>query len=223
MNAQTLMDQISSDLADVGKQIESHRFISMLDGSELPLPAMQSFIAHQYHLLMNIIRADANMIHRFGATPFREHFFEVLQEEMQAYVKLMRFAAKIGMDEAALEHFEVDADAFAYACFVAWLAENGTPGEIICALTVNFPVWGANCGRMSAALREHHGFTAEDTAFLDIFAETAGQDQAQAMALAAIDFDLSQQRPPERIQRSARLMQAYELKFWDVMADTAEA
>jgi hypothetical protein len=38
------------------------------------------------------------------------------------------------------------------AARVAWLALYGSEAEVAAGFLVNFPAWGANCGRMSRAL-----------------------------------------------------------------------
>ena len=40
-----------------------------------------------------------------------------------------------------------------------------SPAEMAAALAVNFPAWGANCGRVGSALREQYGLTQHATAF----------------------------------------------------------
>jgi hypothetical protein len=43
--------------------------------------------------------------------------------------------------------------AHAYGAYMAWLAMYASDAELAGALLVNFAAWGANCGRMSRALR----------------------------------------------------------------------
>ncbi len=213
--AEALSQKIRTDLIEISEKIRNHPYLDALERGQLSEVALRSFIGNQYHLMVSIIRADAQMLQRFGGSQFGDYFYGMLQTEMAAYCALLTLAQKLGMEQAALEDFEIDPDAFAYGCYVSWLADNGSPAEIIGGLGVNFPVWGANCQRMSTALRKHYGFSASQTRFLDIFSE---QPEDKETMLDAIDFDLSHQIPGERIARAARLIQAYELRFWDAMA-----
>jgi hypothetical protein len=71
---------------------------------------------------------------------------------------------------------------------------------------------------MSQALQTNYGFTPEETGFLDGFANLPPFDDA---ALPIIQQGLDQGADPAEIRRTARLFQAYEKMFWDVMATLA--
>jgi hypothetical protein len=71
---------------------------------------------------------------------------------------------------------------------------------------------------MSAALRKSYGFSDDETAFLDAFANMPSFEDA---ALAIIQDGLDSGEGPARLLRSARLFQAYESMFWDAMAAAA--
>jgi hypothetical protein len=77
------------------------------------------------------------------------------------------------------------------------------------ALIVNLPVWGANCVRLAAALRNRYHIT--ETGFLDIFASPL--EEAERSAAAVMENYLPQRKEP--MKQAARLVQAYELMFWD--------
>jgi hypothetical protein len=67
------------------------------------------------------------------------------------------FAAGVGADEERLAAYEPMAGCRAYPAFVAWLALNGSPGDVALAFLANLAAWGANCGRVAATLRERYG------------------------------------------------------------------
>ena len=102
--------------------------------------------------------------------------------------------------------------------FVAWLALYGSDAELAAAFLVNFAAWGANCGRLSRVLQARYGLARTDVAFFDLFANLP---PFEAEALSVIQGGLDRGIPAARIHRAARLLQGYELMFWDAMARAA--
>ena len=66
---------------------------------------------------------------------------------------------------------------------------------------------------MGRALKTEYGFT--DTVFFDLFADMPPSFEEEA--LAVIDDGLARHIEPRLIARSARLLQGYELMYWDTM------
>jgi hypothetical protein len=98
---------------------------------------------------------------------------------------------------------------------MAWLGVYGSAGQTAAAFALNFDAWGANCGRMGAGLRERYGLSAGDLAFFESFANPPADLAERAAEI--VDQDLARGIPPQRIKQSARLLQGYELMFWDYM------
>jgi hypothetical protein len=74
------------------------------------------------------------------------------------------------LEDARLQAYQPAPGAHAYTAFMAWLALYGSEAEVAAGFLVNFAAWGANCGRMSRALRDRYGLTEKATAFFDLFA-----------------------------------------------------
>ena len=83
------------------------------------------------------------------------------------------------------------------------------------ALSVNFAAWGANCGRIAQALRQRYGLQEAAVQFFTQFA-AAPPDVSQP-ALLVIEAGLQQGVEARRITRAARMLQGYELMFWDTL------
>jgi hypothetical protein len=58
----------------------------------------------------------------------------------------------------------------AYTNYLTRLAVYGSDPEILTAILIDFPVWGANCGKMSSALKKNYGCAEGSCVFLDKFA-----------------------------------------------------
>ena len=71
---------------------------------------------------------------------------------------------------------------------------------------------------MSRALKERYGLAPEAIQFFDLFANLPSGDQP---ALAVIQGGLDRGVAPALIHRAARLLQGYELMYWDAMAEAA--
>ena len=97
-------------------------------------------------------------------------------------------------------------------------APYGSDAELAGALLVNFPAWGANCGRMRAALREKYGLATSALVFFNLFADMPSFEQE---AVAIMQNALDRGLPAQLIHRAARMLQGYELMFWDAMAGVA--
>jgi hypothetical protein len=93
--------------------------------------------------------------------------------------------------------------------------------EFAGAFLVNLEAWGANCSRMSRALRDLYGLTGADVAFFDLFALTPPGFEEQGIAV--VEEGLAQGVDPGRIHRAARMLQGYELLYWDTILQTTEA
>ncbi len=71
---------------------------------------------------------------------------------------------------------------------------------------------------MSKALKERYSFAESDLAFFNLFANMPPFEEE---ALAIIQAGLDRGIQPRLIHRAARLLQGYELMFWDAMAEAA--
>src|SRR2546422_4469898 len=104
------------------------------------------------------------------------------------------------------------------ATFVAWLALYGSDAELAGAFLINLPAWGANCGRMHKALHEKYGIAPSALGFFDLFANMPSFEQE---ALGIIQNGLDRGVPARLIHLAARILQSYELMYWDAMVGAA--
>ena len=89
--------------------------------------------------------------------------------------------------------------------------------EVVLAFLANLAAWGENCGQVAAALREAYGAGDDAVAFFDFFARPA--EDFEARALEVLDEALAAGDSPVLARRATRLLQAYELSFWDSLAE----
>ncbi len=217
-DAYQLVEKIRSDLKLLEERILSHPYLHALEDGRVPRDSLKVFAGQQYHIISSDLRSIALILSREGMQPSRHFLINVLQGEAAALDALRGFAEGLGLNTNDLELFEPLPAAHAYCTFVAWLALYGSDAELAGAFLVNLSAWGANCGRMRAALREKYGLASAAVAF---FGHFAGMPSFEQEAITIIQNGLDRGVPAHLIHRAARMLQAYELMFWDAMAGVA--
>src|SRR5438094_213281 len=211
----TEIADLKRELAPVEQEIRRHPYLAALETGRVRRDDLTRFAGEQHHIIQSDLRSIALLVNRFGATPARPFFQAILGGETAALTALGTFAAATGMDDARLQAYEPAPGAHAYTAFMAWLALYGSEAEVAAGFLVNFAAWGANCGRMSRALRDRYGLTEKSTAFFDLFAAPPAEFEGQAMAVVA--GGLARGVDPRLIKRAARLLQGYEKLYWDTL------
>lgn len=214
--ATRLIRSIRAELAPVEEQIRNHPYLAALEHHQVSIANLRKFAGEQYNILKSDLRSDAHMVTRFGATPGAPFFVDLVSGESIAIGLLLDFAAALGLDEEDLQAYEPRPRGQTYPSYAAWLGFYAADADIAAAYLINFPVFGENSGRMGTALRNVYGFSAEETAFFDFFSSLP--PTFEPAALAIIERGLDGCVEPRSIRRAARLLQAYELDFWDAVA-----
>ena len=217
-DALQLVEKIRSDLKPLEEKILGHPYLKALEEGRIPLNLLKVFAGQQHHIISSDLRSIALMLSRQGMLPSRHFLMNVLQGEAAALDALHAFAEALGLKASDLELFEPLPGAHAYCTFVAWLALYGSDAELAGAFLVNFPAWGVNCGRMRKTLHEKYGIAPSALSFFDLFADMPLFDQE---AIAIIQNALDRGLSARLIHRAARMLQGYELMFWDAMAGVA--
>jgi hypothetical protein len=177
-------------------------------------------LAHeQRHVVAADHRAFLHLAKRSaaGADPACAAFFGTLAEgEALARDRLAAFAGAVGADGAAASAYEPLADCQAYPAYVAWLALNGEPTDVVLALSANFAAWSGYCATIAEALRRHYGFDDEACGFFDLFAAPAPELERSAMDAVQDGLDAGRVSR-DGVRHHGRLLQAYETKFWHAL------
>ncbi|PWU81239.1 MAG: hypothetical protein DLM72_08060 [Candidatus Nitrosopolaris wilkensis] len=86
--------------------------------------------------------------------------------------------------------------------------------EILTALLIDLPVWGANCSKISSILKKNYGFSEKSCIFLDKLAcplpEMFVNKSKELIEIAILERE-------KYLQTAARLILDYELCFWDTI------
>jgi thiaminase len=201
-------EKIRARLAPLNVRVLSHPYISDAEKGVLPVKKVQTFVANQHYIVSHDARSLALMVSRSTNWDEFEFFSSILKGDETALPLLLRMAEALELTASDLEEYTPIPEAVVYAHYLTTLAHFASPGEQAIALTVNLPVWGANCKRLASALKEQYAIA--ETSFLDLFAQPTGEIERAARAI----IDRSRYNET-RLERVARLIQAYELMFWD--------
>ncbi|MFF4959183.1 transcriptional regulator [Streptomyces sp. NPDC001222] len=161
-------------------------------------------------------RAFVHLSERSRDAPASAAFFTALAEgEAVAQDRLGGFAAVCRADETA-STYEPPADCQGYPAYVAWLALNGQPADVVLALSANFAAWGGYCASIAQALRRHYGFDDAACGFFDFFADPSPGLHRKAEEAVREGLDTGR-LDEECAHRYGRLLQGYETRFWHAL------
>jgi pyrroloquinoline quinone (PQQ) biosynthesis protein C len=218
--ARQLLDNARKAIAPTEERILSHPYFEALETRRIDKGKLALFAGQQCHIIESDLRSVALIISRAESQAARDFLGGMLQGERAAMEALSPFGQALGMSPAKMHAAEPIPGAFAYSAYVTWLATYGTAAEFVGAFLVNLETWGKNCGRISRALRATYGLSGEAVAFFDLFATTPPGFEEQGLAI--VDEGLSQGADPVRIRRAARLLQGFELLYWDTMWEASK-
>lgn len=213
--APQLIRTLKKELEPIECRIRRHPYLDEVEAGRVSREGLQIFAGEQYHIIRSDLRSVALLVNRFGSAPSGPFFQALLSGEAAALAALRAFADAVGLTESRLQAYEPDPGAQAYPAYMAWLALYGSDAEVAAGFLVNFAAWGANCGRMSRALRARYRLGKAETAFFDLFASPPAEFERGA--LAVLESGLERGAEPRLIKRAARLLQGYEKLYWDTL------
>ncbi len=215
--ARQLVREIRAELAAVEQRIRDVPFVTMVEAGTASVEQIAAVVAEEY----SIIRSDKNSFQQMAArwdTPKGSQFFgQLASGEALALPLVLEFSGHVGLSEKDLIAYEPRPKGQTYPSRVAWIASNADRASAAASFLVNFAVFGENMGRVRDALVRVYGFKPEQVAFFSFFAEPIPGFEDDAIEVIATG--LREGVCPRDVRRSARLLQAYELDFWQVASE----
>jgi len=218
--AKQLLDEARKAIASTEERIRRHPYLEALEARGVKKGKLALFAGQQCHIIESDLRSVALIVSRAESWRARDFLSGMLQGERAALTALGAFGQAVGLSPEQLHAAEPLPGAFAYSAYVTWLATYGTAAEFVGAFLVNLEAWGGNCGRIGRALQAGYGLSGQDVAFFDLFANAPPGFEEQG--LAVVGEGLAQGADPVRIRRAARLLQGFELLYWDTMWEAAK-
>lgn len=216
-SATELLARIRSELT---MDEEHNRLVPAIAAGRAPRAAIGALAAEELRIVPSDRRSFLVLAARAGEPAGADFFAGLGQGENLALAKLPAMARAAGLDGGALREYRPLAGCQAYPAYVAWLALNADPAEVVLAVTANFAAWGSYCATLAGALRREYGFSDEACGFVDFFATPAPGLEEQAVA--AIQAALDAGRRLSAAREYGRLLQGYELMFWNTLAGVTD-
>jgi thiaminase len=215
--AAELFERLRAELAPVDQAIRSHRFLEVLAAGRAHQRALRAIAGEQRRIITSDRRSFAQLAARFPRPPAGDFFLSMAQGEGEALGLLDGYVAWLGVDDDWLHAYEPDPRAQSYPSYVAWLALNASIGAVALAFLANLAAWGANCAAVADALRDAYDAGDQAVAFFEFFAAAPPGFRERALTVLRAGLDAGED--PLEASRAARLLQAYELHFWDTLAN----
>jgi hypothetical protein len=216
-SARTLLDAVHEELAPMEND---NRLIDSIAKGIAPKSVFRLIAAEESRIVPSDWRSFLHLSTRSEDRGAREYFAGLAQGEGLALGKLSALAAATGLDDEALREYQPLAGCQAYPSFMAWMALNGNPVDVVVALDANFAAFGGYCATIAKAMREHYGFDDKACGFFDLFGTPIPGAEEQTLTVVQAGIDAGECTDEARIY--ARLFQNYELLFWNTIADKAE-
>jgi TENA/THI-4/PQQC family len=214
--------QLGSDLIrrvreELSARVSRNRFVDLLEAGGIPRERLTWLAGEQFRIIGSDQRSFALLAARFPDPPAGEMFLSLAQGELQALRLLSDFAAALEWRERDLRAYEPRPLAQAYPAYLAWSALFGTCSGITLAMLANLEEWGGYCGRVAEALVTRYDLSERAVGFFRFFAEPAPGFTGQATSVVAAG--LAAGEDPQQAVRAALALHAYEIAFWDALAD----
>jgi len=214
--------QVASDL--IGRVRETisaragrNRFVDLLETGAVPQERLTWLAGEQFRIVSSDQRSFALLAARFPDPPAGEMFLSLAQGELHALRLLSDFAAAIGWQQRNLRAYEPRPLAQAYPAYLAWSALFGTCSGVALAMLANLEEWGGYCDRVAGALVTRYGLPERAVGFFRFFAGSPPGFTEQATSVVAAG--LAAGEDPQEAVRAALALHAYEIAFWDALAD----
>jgi len=207
------IEKIRSDFSKSIDVILNHPYLYALEKKEINKEKLEIFVCEQYHIITNDKRNFAFMISRTSSDVASKLFIDCLDVELNALGNLTIMAEELNIDKRKTEDYKQLAGCQAYTNYLTRLAVYGSDAEILTALLIDLPVWGANCSKISSILKKNYGFSEKSCIFLDKFACPLPKKFVnKSKELIGIAIYLEHE---QSLNTAARLILDYELCFWD--------
>jgi hypothetical protein len=216
-SARELLDAVHEEIAPMEND---NRLVELIAKGAAPRSVFRLIAAEENRIVPSDWRSFLQLAARSDDRGAREYFAGLAQGEGIALGKLAALAAATGLDDESLREYQPLAGCQAYPSFMAWMALNGKPADVVIALNANFAAFGGYCATIAEAMREHYGFDDEACGFFDFFATPVPGAEEQTIAVVQSGIDSGECGGDARVY--ARLFQTYELMFWNTIADEAE-
>ena len=212
-NQSSFIERTKSEVSATIDAIHNHEYIHSLEKHEIRKEKLEIFICEQYHIITNDIRNFAFMISKASSETASKLFTDCLLVEWDALRNLTIMANDLRIGNRKKESYEPLAGCQAYTNYLTRLAIYGSDAEILIALLIDLPVWGANCSKIGTILKKNYGFSEKSCIFLDTFASPLPEEFVSKSKEVIDTVGIG----GKNLRSASRLILDYELSFWDTI------
>jgi hypothetical protein len=200
---------------------DRNRLLPAVTEGRAPKAVLGAFAAEEMHIVPSDRRSFLLLAAR-SENPAAAEFFSLLASaESTAQAALPALGTAVGLDEVRAATYAPRAGCQAYPAYLAWLALNAEPAEAVLAVSANVTAFAGWCGTLATAVRKWYGFDDAACAFFDQYAHPC--PDLDRHAATAVQQALDAGQPLASARRYGRLLQSYELMFWNTLADLIPA
>lgn len=221
-------EEVFQAIRDALEPIESklidHPFLRKVERGEYSKRQLAILPKEEYYIVASDLLSSKHLLQRFESAPSGSFFKGLVENEEFAKNSIVKLAEALECSHDELDNHEPDPRCQAYPSYFARLALQGSEAEVLVAFASNFSVWWSACRRVAVALVKQHGVPEQATAFLNPFNEVPPPDAPfDELTLDAMRRGLRQGVQPRQLVRVARIIQHYELWFWDALGAMTES
>jgi len=209
VNARALLAEVRKELEPLNSSVLNCRFLLRAERGELTFEDLRSFVENQLYIVSHDAKSIALMAARATHAEESAYFADLARADLEALRALEELAEELGAGRRPVHSLRVIPHVVDYTHFLAFLAAHRNPGEQAFALIVNLPVWSAACARLLKAVSERYGL--RRTRFLELFSSVPGWVEERGLQVCERYFA----EHAESMKLFARLIQSYELSFWE--------
>ena len=206
------------------EKLRSHPLILAAETGTLNLHCIQRFVYEQFYVVRSDMASLKQGLKAHGDTsPAYQEFFEFfLSGEIHLKELHTKLAHALSISEQDMEAFEPSPLCQAYPSKFCQLVSQSDPSVVAIAFSVNFPAWGKICGRFKSALLANYsqklGLNEGNLEFLSYCAEPIDcldslVDKVADASRNLLQYDIDILY--KEIKDAVRLLQEYEVMFWD--------
>lgn len=223
-SAHYVFQQIRKALRPIESRLFDHPFLRKVEAGKYSKAQVAILPLEEYHIVSSDLLSSKHLDGRFRREPSAKFFRDLVENEQHAQDHIRRLLEALGCGVDELEAHEPDPRCQVYPSYFARLALHGSEAEVLVAFAANFSAWWSACKRVADALAGGYGIPREAVAFLAPFHEVPPPDAPfDELTMDAIRRGLKQGVSDKALVRVARLIQSYELWFWDALEELAGA
>ena len=205
------------------QKLFDHPFLKKVERKKYSKKQMALLPKEEFYIVLSDLLSAKHLVERFKEMPTLSFFKTLVENEEFAQHNIAALAEALGCSRTQLMEHEPDPYCQVYPSYFARLSLHGSEAEIMAAFSSNFSVWWSACKRVAVALVNLYEVPEEATAFLNPFNEVPPPETPfDELTVDAIERGLMQGVTENQIVRSARLIQHYELAFWDALERNAD-